>query len=112
LVLVEYETAYVNWENTEVVGWSRSSATACRLGVPTRCTGDLPLAWDEFHGLLVTLGVHLTAYHVRQATKGCPPVKAHGAKCYEERHVQMAVGYAKAKGLARIEAPEPEEVTA
>ena len=70
------------------------------------------MTWDEFHGLLVTLGVNLTAYHVRQATKGCPPVKAHGAKRYEERHVQMAVGYAKAKGLAWIEAPEPEEVTA
>lgn len=50
LVLVEYETSYVNWENTEVVGWSRRSATVCRLGAPTRCTGELPLAWDGFHG--------------------------------------------------------------
>lgn len=50
LVLVEYETSYVNWENTEVVGWSRRSATVCRLGEPTRCTGELPLAWDAFHG--------------------------------------------------------------
>lgn len=44
------ETSYVNWENTEVVGWSRRSATVCRLGVPTQCTGELPLAWDAFHG--------------------------------------------------------------
>jgi hypothetical protein len=70
------------------------------------------MTWGEFQGLLMTLGVSLTPYHVKQATRGCPPVRVHGAKRYEDRHVQMAVGYAKAKGLVRIAAPQPEEVTA
>lgn len=65
------------------------------------------LTWDEFQQTLATLGVSLSPYHVRLATKACPPVRIHGGKRYEERHVQMAVGYAKAKGLARV---EPKEV--
>lgn len=59
------------------------------------------MTWGEFQGLLGVLGVSLTDYHVRQATKACPPAKRHGAKRYLECHVQMAVGYAQAKGLAR-----------
>ena len=59
------------------------------------------MTWAEFQGLLVTLGVSLTPYHVKCATRACPPVKCHGAKRYLDCHVQMAVGYAKAKGLAR-----------
>jgi hypothetical protein len=70
------------------------------------------MTWGEFQGLLVTLGVSLTPYHVRLATRACPPVRVHGAKRYEDRHVQMAVGYAKAKGLAWKASPQPEEATA
>ncbi len=68
------------------------------------------MTWGEFRDLLGRLGVSLTDYHVKRATAACPPVKCHGAKRYLDRHVQMAVGYAKAKGLARIE--EPQEATA
>jgi hypothetical protein len=64
------------------------------------------MTWGEFQGLLITLGVSLTPYHVRLATQTSPPVRVHGAKRYEDRHVQMAVGYARAKGLARIDARE------
>lgn len=64
------------------------------------------MTWGEFQGLLATLGVSLTPYHVKVATQTSPPVRVHGAKRYQERHVQMAVGYAKAKGLARIEPRE------
>lgn len=70
------------------------------------------MTWAEFQGLLAVLGVALTPYHVKQATRACPPVRIHGAKRYEDRHVQMAVGYAKAKGLARIAPPAPQEATA
>jgi len=71
------------------------------------------LTWSEFQGLLVTLlGVTLTPYHVKQATRGYPPERVHGAKRYRDCHVQMAVGYARAKGLVRTPAPEPEEVEA
>lgn len=64
------------------------------------------MTWGEFQELLGRLGVLLTPYHVKQATRSCPPARVHGAKRYQERHVQMAVGYAKAKGLARAVAPE------
>jgi len=69
------------------------------------------MTWGEFQGLLVTLGVSLTPYHVKVATRTSPPMRVHGAKRYEDRHVQMAVGYAKAKGLALVE-PVEEEATA
>lgn len=69
------------------------------------------MTWGEFQGLLNTLGVSLTPYHVKVATQTSPPVRVHGAKRYEDRHVQMAVGYAKAKGLAQIE-PRREVATA
>ena len=59
------------------------------------------MTWDEFHQTLAALGLSLTPYHVKLATKACPPVRVHGARRYCERHVQMAVGYAKAKGLAQ-----------
>lgn len=64
------------------------------------------LTWDEFQTTLAALGVSLTAYHVRVATQTSPPARVHGLKRYMERHVQMAVGYAKAKGLARVDAKE------
>ena len=69
------------------------------------------LTWEEFQATLATLGVSLSPYHVRLATRTCPPARVHGGKRYEERHVQMAVGYAKAKGLALV-APVEEEATA
>ena len=58
------------------------------------------MTWAEFQGLLVTLGVRLTPYHVKLATAACPPAKVHGAKRYLDVHVQMACGYARAKGLS------------
>lgn len=67
------------------------------------------MTWGEFSGLLATLGVSLTPYHVKLATLSCPPARIHGAKRYEDRHVQMAVGYAKAKGLVAIAPPEEED---
>jgi hypothetical protein len=71
------------------------------------------LTWEEFQATLATLGVSLSPYHVRLATQSCPPVRVHGGKRYEERHVQMAVFYAKAKRLAFVESePQHEEATA
>ncbi len=66
------------------------------------------MTWGEFTGLLATLGVSLTPYHVKLATQSCPPVRIHGAKRYEDRHVQMAVGYARAKGMGWTQAAEEE----
>lgn len=58
------------------------------------------LTWGEFQGMLATLiGVTLSPYHVRRATRTCPPARVHGRKRYQDCHVQMAIGYAKAKGL-------------
>lgn len=68
------------------------------------------MTWGEFQELLGRLGVALTPYHVKQATRACPPARVHGAKRYQERHVQMAVGYAHAKGLARVQ--QTQEATA
>lgn len=56
------------------------------------------MTWGEFDGLLRTLGVQLTPYHACRALVQSPPVKAHGAKQYLDRHVEMAVGYARARG--------------
>ena len=83
------------WHST----WTRMRRIGRRRGWMT---------WGEFHGLLVTLGVCLTPYHVKRATASCPPLNAHGAKRYEDRHVQMAVGYAKAKGMGWTQAAEEE----
>jgi hypothetical protein len=70
------------------------------------------MTWGEFQGRLNTLGVSLSAYHVRVALRASPPSRTYGLKRYQDRHVQMAVGYARAKGLVVEAAPEPEEVTA
>ena len=71
------------------------------------------LTWSEFQSLLITLlGVTMTPYHVKQATRSYPPERVHGLKRYRDCHVQMAVGYARAKGLVRTPEPEPEEVEA
>ena len=69
------------------------------------------MTWGEFQQLLNTLGVSLSHWHVRLALRSSPPSRCCGLKRYEERHVQMAVGYAKAKGLVVV-APQPEDVTA
>jgi hypothetical protein len=70
------------------------------------------MTWAEYQGLLVTLvGVSLSPYHIKQACRTCPPVRVHGGKRYEDRHVQMAVGYARAKGLVWTPTPQLEEVT-
>jgi len=71
------------------------------------------LTWAEFQGLLATLiGCTLSPWHIRQATRGCPPARVHRIKRYRDCHVQMAVGYARAKGLVRRPDPIPEEVEA
>lgn len=62
------------------------------------------MTWGEFQGLLGQLGFTLSPYHVRQATRTMPPVRVHGCKRYLDCHVQMAVGYARAKGIARASA--------
>lgn len=55
------------------------------------------MTWGEFDGLLRTLGVRLTPYHACLALAQSPPVKVNGAKQYLDRHVEMAVGYARAR---------------
>lgn len=69
------------------------------------------MTWAEYQGLLVTLlGVPLSHYHIKQACRTCPPMRVHGGKRYRDCHVQMAVGYARAKGLVRTPTPQLEEV--
>lgn len=57
------------------------------------------MTWAEFDGLLRSVGITLSPYHVCRAVKVDPPVKAHGAKQYERRHLEMAADYARSRGL-------------
>ena len=66
------------------------------------------MTWGEFQELLGTLGVSLTPYHVKRATATAPPPRIYGIKHYRDCHVQMAVGYAKARGLALATGKEVE----
>lgn len=60
------------------------------------------MTWSEYQDRLAVLGVSLSPYHLKQATAAKPAMRVHGGKRYLECHVQMAVGYARAKGLARV----------
>jgi len=57
------------------------------------------MTWGEFDGLLRSVGITLSPYHVRRAVKASPPEKANGAKRYESCHLEMVADYARSRGL-------------
>lgn len=57
------------------------------------------MTWAEFDGLLRSVGIALSPYHVCRAVTMLPPEKAHGAKRYERCHLEMVADYARRKGL-------------
>lgn len=57
------------------------------------------MTWAEFDGLLRSLGITLSPYHVRRAVRASPPEKANGAKRYESLHLEMVADYARSRGL-------------
>jgi hypothetical protein len=55
------------------------------------------MTWAEFDGLLRSLGISISAYHVRQAVAAAPPAKHYGAKRYTAAHLGLVRDYARRK---------------
>jgi hypothetical protein len=55
------------------------------------------MTWAEFDGLLRSLGISISQYHVRRAVAAAPPAKQHTANRYTQAHVRMVRAYARRK---------------
>lgn len=55
------------------------------------------MTWAEFDGLLRSLGISISPYHVCRAVAPLPPVKHYGAKRYTAEHLGLVRDYARRK---------------
>ena len=55
------------------------------------------MTWAEFDGLLRSLGISMSPYHVRLALAAMPPAKRCGSNRYTAAHLGLARDYARRK---------------